>query len=51
MKLARNGKPVNGVFAPVIRISAVAICTMTKPMCPIPRIAERGLGDLADDGR
>ena len=34
-KLARNGKPVNGVFAPVIRISAVATWTMTNPMWPI----------------
>jgi hypothetical protein len=29
MKLAKKGKPVNGVFAPVIRIKAVAICTTT----------------------
>ena len=34
MKLARNGKPVNGVLAPVIRISAVATCTSTCPTLP-----------------
>ena len=33
-KLARNGKPLKGVLAPVHRISAVAKETNRNPMCP-----------------
>ena len=39
-KLARKGKPLKLVFAPVKRISAVAICTTTNrtsPSSPEPK--------------